>query len=467
MLRSRRFALGALIVLVVIRFAIVATWHQPGGDGVQYYSLATQLRSNHTFGFQADTPSHARLPGYPLFLAFLADPMRSVSFWMHVRTATIANVILDILSAFLLWRTARVLGLRKAVFVGVSFLLLPTLWLMSCYAMTETLSTALVTAELYFAIRILRQGRVRLAVAVGLIAGFAQLVRLDAVCALPMVVYSCLRAPVSTRRRIGLTAAFATTALLVFAPWPIRNTVRFGRPYFAASTTRTTTGIPFGDGLYEWARTWSSGADGYFELYLVYELPFIVDRRGAVPAPSYDNEDEKKQVVAAFLKYNEEGLTDAVDNEFHKLAKARFRKHPWRTLFVLPVMRIGHLLESEPDYDMPMRVRWLGIPFIRPIFGIVDLGLMLLALLGAVVAWRKARALFWLLAPAVLLRLCIYAFAVPHAATHRFLVEAFPILIVFAALAVTMRSPSRKRVQDSLDQIHGAQPPCAAVISSQ
>jgi hypothetical protein len=34
-------------------------------------------------------------------------------------------------------------------------------------------------------------------------------------------------------------------------------------------------------------------------------------------------------------------------------------------------------------------------------------------------------SVFWLAVAAVPLRLCMYAFAVPHAATHRFLVEAF------------------------------------------
>jgi hypothetical protein len=37
-----------------------------------------------------------------------------------------------------------------------------------------------------------------------------------------------------------------------------------------------------------------------FELYTVYELPFVIDRREAISTASYDDEQEKQQVVAAF-----------------------------------------------------------------------------------------------------------------------------------------------------------------------
>jgi hypothetical protein len=148
------------------------------------------------------------------------------------------------------------------------------------------------------------------------------------------------------------------------------------------------------------------------------------------------------------MKYNAEGLSDSVDENFHELAQARFRKHPWRTLFVLPLARLYHVFASEPDYEMPMKVRWLGIPFIRPLFGVIDLVLTFLAAAGASIAWRRSRSVFWLVVPAVLLRLGIYAFAIPHAASHRFLVEAFPLFLVLAGVAVAA-APTRRRLEET------------------
>jgi hypothetical protein len=438
MSRVRTRALGALLALVIVRLAIVVTWHKPGGDGIQYLALANHLRDDNTLAFVDGQPAYSRLPGYPLFLAYLVAPGHSKSLGYHLRSATIANVVLDLLSALLLWLAARRLGLRRAWAAGLAFLLLPTLWLMSCYAMTETLSTALVAAELHLAVRLLADPRLRVALAAGAVAGFAQLVRLDAICALPMIAYACLRAPTSARRRAGLLAAFAAAALVVFAPWPLRNLARFGKPHFAASTSRTVSGQPFGDGIYNWARTWSDSAvgDSYFELYFVYEYPYDTKRPNAIPAKSYDSPEERARIVAATQRYTADGLTDQVEADFSALARDRLRRHPWRTLVVLPLKRLGHLFAGEPKYDMPMVVRWLGLPHWRPLFGVFDLALTLLALAGAVLAWRGRRALFWLTVPAIVLRLGIYAFAVPHATTHRFLVEAFPLFLILAAAGI-------------------------------
>jgi hypothetical protein len=436
---SPRLAIAAVLALIAVRFALVVTWHQTAGDGLQYYQLATQLRTERTFAFDDGKPTYARLPGYPLFLAFIAQPLHSVSINRHVRSATLANVILDLLSAVLLWRAACLLQLWRPKGVGIALLLIPTLWLMSCYAMTESLSTTAAAAELYLAVRILLAPRLAWVVTAGVVAGLAQLTRLDAICTLPMVAYACASAyATSVIRRAGFVAAFLLVAAAVFSPWPIRNVLRFGQPHFAASTSRTLSGRPFGDGLYAWARTWAdSDGDSFFELYFVYDTPFGTERPGVVPKKSYDDEQERQQIVSLMSKFKSEGPSDSVEQGFRDLARARFRKHPFRTIFVLPVKRIFHVLSPEPSYEMPMEVHWLGLPFLRPLFGVVDCLLYLLGCIGAAIAWRRRRALFWLVVPAVLLRLALYGFAIPHAATHRFLVEAFPLLLILAAYAAT------------------------------
>jgi hypothetical protein len=448
MTNSSLLPVGVLLVLIVFRIAIVVTWHKTGGDGVQYYSLAEQLRASNTLAFEAGRPSYSRLPGYPLFLAYVVAPGDSVTLERHVRAATIANVLLDLLSALLLWGTAKRLAVPRAWAVGLTFLSLPTIWLMSCFAMTESISTAAAAAELYLAVRLLEEPRFALALIAGIVVGFAQLVRLDAVCAAPMLAYACMRGPASCSGRLRLAVAFASTALIVFAPWPIRNVTRFGRAHFASSTSRTVDGHPFGDGFYDWARTWADSAQGdsFPELYFVYAWQYQIDRPGAIPSKSYDNEEEKRRLIATLQRYNAEGFSPRVNQQFVELARERFSKHPFRSLVTLPLRRVFHLFTGEPDYDMPMEVNWLGIPFLRPLFGLIDLCMILLATVGAAITWRHNRPLFCLMVPPVLLRISIYAFAIPHAATHRFLVESFPFFIILAAVALN-RPRSLRRLQ--------------------
>lgn len=448
---SRRtwWALGGVAALVALRVAIVLSWHQPAGDGIQYYRLAQNLRASGRFAFAAPPAPlvYSRLPGYPLFLAYVALPGAPATLEHHLVAATLWNVVFDLGTALLVLATARRLGLRRAWAAGLALLAWPTLWLMSAYGLTESMATLATAAELYFAVRLMQRGRWGDAAAAGAIAGWAQLVRLDAVTMLPVLLWACAVAPGSRRARVGLGAVVVGVAALVFAPWPIRNYVRFGAPHPAATTWRTAVGKPLGDGPVWWARTWAASGrgDSYFELYFVYEAPIQIARPGVVPERSYDDEAERQEVVKLFTDYNAHGLTDAVDAEFRAVARARLRRHPLRTLLLLPLERIGHLFAGEPEYEMPMRIRWLGLPTLRPLFGALDLALVLAAAVGCVLGWRARRRLIAPLLLAIAMRLGIYAFAIPQATTERYLVEAFPLFMILAFVGFDAIAARRAR----------------------
>jgi hypothetical protein len=183
---------GILVGLIVLRLFVVASWKAPAGDGVQYYKVAEELREHRRLAF-APPPSpltYSRLPGYPLFMALVAP--RPVSLAAHIRVATWWNVVLDVLSALLLGLSAHSLGFRRRWLGPLVFLSIPTLCLMTCYALSESLSTLAASAALYSAIRVKQTGKLRFAIALGIIAGCAQLIRFDAVCMLPLLVYGCL-----------------------------------------------------------------------------------------------------------------------------------------------------------------------------------------------------------------------------------------------------------------------------------
>ncbi|HWE28700.1 MAG TPA: hypothetical protein VHB97_11905 [Polyangia bacterium] len=432
---KRAAVVSTFAALVVLRLAIVRSWAKPAGDGLQYYRLAEGLREHGRFAF-AGPPlplSFSRLPGYPVFL-WLTSLGQPLVIDEHIARAVRWNVAFDVGTALLLLLAARAAGMRRAWLAALAVLALPTLWLMSCYALTESLSMMLTAAILAGSVVTLRRGTLAPALAMGACAGLAQLVRFDAICLWPIMIYACLRAPVERRRRVVLVAATLATALALFSPWPLRNLVRFGAPHVAATTWRTWDGRPLATGPIQWARTWSDSSRGaLFELYFVNDRPFPLEHDDAIPEGSYDDEAGRQRLFALFERYNHERLSPTVNDEFVTLARDRLRHHPWRTIFVLPARRIARLFSAEPEYEMPMQVSWLGLPQHRPWLIRADRLLFVLAAIGALLLWRRRqRQWLWLVLPALALRVGLYSFAIPHATTERYLVEAFPLFIFLA-----------------------------------
>jgi hypothetical protein len=440
MTRSQWLIAVLLVGVIALRLAIVLTCVQgPAGDALQYYRLAEQLRSPNRFAVNPDPAPlvYSRLPGYPLFLAYVALPFRdSVPLPTHVLVATLWNVLFDLATALFVFLTARALGLRRAWLAGLAILLWPTLWMMSCQALTESLSTLAVAAQVYLAVRIWRGASLRLALLAGVIAGLAQLVRFDALCAMPMVLYACWRATASRSAALRLMSAYLAAAVVVLAPWPIRNCVRFGAPHIGAASWRGNEGAPLPDGPLEWMRTWADSApgDAYLDLVLANRAQITT---GIVPK-QYDDEAEHRRLNAIVDDYNRYGAIDKVDEEFAALARDRFRKHPLRTLFVLPVKRLAHLFVGEPAYMIGMEVHWLGLPRLRPAFGVIDEVVFALAFAGCILG-RRTRQREWmpLLFAPFPLRFLMLGFAMPHATCERYLVETFPVILLLAFIAVS------------------------------
>src|SRR5690242_8438813 len=129
---TRRNALIALAIVAAIAFrvAVVLTYHKPAGDGMQYFQLAQELRRANRFAFAPTAPaSYARLPGYPLFLAYVALPGPPRPLEWHLRAATLWNVAFDLVTALLVVAIARRLGLPRPRALGVFVIFWPTLWL--------------------------------------------------------------------------------------------------------------------------------------------------------------------------------------------------------------------------------------------------------------------------------------------------------------------------------------------------
>ena len=117
-------------------------------------------------------------------------------------------------------------------------------------------------------------------------------------------------------------ALFAVAAVVVFAPWPIRNYERFGAPHVEGSAWVRQDGKPLPLGMMRWMRSWATGAWGQdFPLLKVANDGFLnPDRPGILLPGMYDDDAEKALVIKLFERYNRVGLMPEVDAGFDRLA---------------------------------------------------------------------------------------------------------------------------------------------------
>ena len=151
----------------------------------------------------------------------------------------------------------------------------------------------------------------------------------------------------------------------------------------------------------------------------------------------YDSEEERQRVAALFDRAGRLGLVPEVDREFVELAHERWRRAPLRTLLVLPALRLVRLWSKPLPGELLWQIPSLGLTDRHWIFDVWDGALYLLAVLGALVLLRSGERRFLVvLASAVGTRSLLHSFAVPNFVNQRYLVEAFPLLIVLAAVGL-------------------------------
>jgi hypothetical protein len=280
--RWQWLALLAFALLVRSGFLLVA-FHHLSADPDGYHRLAENLVNRGTLGDEVPIvrqnaegdwrvtreflPTAFRPPLYPCLLAI---PVQSrLNFSLAV---ALLHLALGLLTVWLTVKIGMQLGLGQAAFLaGVLVACDPILLQQSSFVMTETLATLLTAIVVGCLMRCSKTSLARrsmadwlpCAVAGGTLA-LAALCRPSFLLVLPLAgCWLWFQLPKAFSRRAA-ALAYVGSALLVLAPWVVRNTLVFGKPIVATTHGGYTFHLANNPGFYrylksgDWGTVWKS-----------------------------------------------------------------------------------------------------------------------------------------------------------------------------------------------------------------
>jgi 4-amino-4-deoxy-L-arabinose transferase-like glycosyltransferase len=241
---SGRLILAAAAVGLLLRLAFgLGYWVDKPltHDEREYLALAQSLREGQGFRYP---PGHdsgtgqqfGRAPGYPIFLAAIGAASGGSSAPARVKVAqALLGAIVITMIGFIAVRAG---GFRTGPIAAVIAAIYPPLIWISAYVFSESLFMPLALGCVLLlgtAQQRAQTGRsprsgAAATVAAGLVAGAAILVRPGMLFFLPIAALWLIRS-----RRWSLALAFCVSALVVVAPWTLRNAKEYGRFVLVAS----------------------------------------------------------------------------------------------------------------------------------------------------------------------------------------------------------------------------------------
>jgi len=218
--------LFALVVVALLpRLFVAIAWsREPVWDGHYYHFGAERIAQG--LGYSEDVWVNGALEWkpwvhYPVGYSALLGGIYRL-FGASLLAAPLLNVVLGVLlTALTFWIARRGLDATRARIAGGLVALHPGLIAQSALVMTELLAAALLAVLGLVAVSSLEHRR--RAALFGLALGAAALVRPSSLLVLPLLV---LARPEGFRRAVSGTVLAGAVALLVIAPWTLRNCAR-------------------------------------------------------------------------------------------------------------------------------------------------------------------------------------------------------------------------------------------------
>jgi hypothetical protein len=464
--------LPALLAGLLLRLFFI--WHFPfySGDSAYYEELARNWLYHGVLGFYSHgqlSPSDARVPGYPAFLAvvyYLAGSGR--------KAVMLAQAFVDLATCVL---TA---GIAARLAVGDSDatrgrISAAALWLAAlcpftanytAVPLTEVLATFFTTlailiflSPVFLRIDLVQLNSdllrsVRIWFLGGLVLGLGTLVRPETpllLLAVLVVLWLRFRHPTNWRKLTIATLWMTAGLLLPLAPWAARNATSLGRVQFLAPRYAETYGDVLPTGFYAWTKTWMFR---FRDAYLfTWKLPSQPIDWKDLPAYAVDSPEELSRVASLLDRYNRTpGMTRSLDLEFAELARERTRRHPIRIYLWIPIERAAAMWFTPRITLLPYSGRlWpLGESWrSNPIDFEVTLGFAVLNIiyigmaLAAARAWRTNTGIFLIVAFIVIRTAYLTQL---QTCEPRYVLVCFPALLALGAQICVHRTARFERL---------------------
>lgn len=474
--QSQRFFLFFTAAAFALRLFFILQFPVIHGDSWVYGELAKTWLLHGTLGFStgldAAHASYIRLPGYPAFLAAIW----AIFGLEHYRAVLLVQMFVDVGTCFVVADLARrTVGPRAAKAAFALAALCPFTANYTACALAETLAiffTALAFDWAVAALDDLPSGRLRLWIACGAAVAAGLLVRPDGGMVLAIIggylLWRLLRRPRERQQTFWAGVLLASVTFAPLVPWTIRNWRDFHRFQPLVNEAATDPGETSPGGFALWVKTWMLDYASVVDvIFTVEEAPIDINK---LPSRAFDTPQERERIRQLLDAYNNsEGFnfTPEIDRGFGQIAAERIQRSPLRYYVWLPALRVADMWLRPRGEMLNIEDRWWEYQ-VDP-FGFaqaVFLGLLNLFYLGAAAAgWaRKPRGRYWgmLLAFIVVRSLFLTTLANPE---PRYMLECYPVVIVFAARGLAGLGRRRKRpTETQFESMQTAPPPAETAV---
>ncbi len=438
----------ALAAGLALRIVWVAFFQDFDGDSVEYATIARNLLVHHAYAL--DNPFHLtliRMPGYPLFMGAVF----SIFGMMNYGAVCWVQAFIDMGTCVLLAGFVRdSISRRAALFTLWVACLCPFTANYAAVPLTECLSIFFVALGMFAAGRLVhainaRAGRHRvwLQLTVAALAG-AIFMRPDGTLLAAAIVPGIWWYTRKSNPKAGLRTALACGLLTILplVPWTIRNyrVYHVFQP-LAPRSAQDSTEVSLA-GFDRWTTTWEIDYVSLGEIWWRGDGETL--DIGLLPSRAFDSKEEYRQTAQLIADYNEVcSITPELDARFRALAEQRARRHPLRQYVALPLLRLADMgFRPRIEYlNDAIPERWWewsrhpGQTLFAIAYGLLNLFLLVTAAVGFA---RRQVPLQAMLLVYVLMR-CVVLLQMPNA-EPRYTLQAFPMVMVAAAVALSGRS---------------------------
>jgi len=445
--QNLRFFLWATLAALALRLFFLLKFPHVTADSTFYADLAKNWLLHGVYGLTTEgsrvSPSFARLPGYPAFLALVF----AIFGRDHFRTVLILQMLVDIGTCFLLADLARrSISDRAAQAALLLSALCPFLAQYAAAVLAETLEVFFTALAMDLAViglgQIERGGfRYRPWLGCGAAVAACILLRPDGGLLLlaigvylGMVVLRRWRARTAVMPVVRAGVVVAACALGPLVVWGLRNLHTLHRLEFLAPryANEEDEFVPLG--FNRWTRTWI--ADYASTEEIDWNVPGDTVDPTKLPSRAFDTAEQRQKTFDLFEQYNQTlHMTPELDAQFAALADARIRAHPLRYYVWLPALKIADMWLRPRTELLPPDTRWYEFNDDRKwIVLTVGLGFLnLLYVLAAVAGLVRGHPIAWAglgISYTLLRSLFLGSMENPE---PRYTLECYPVVILLAS----------------------------------